>query len=72
MKSRILIFIDWYKPGFRAGGPIRSISNLVSQLNTNYEFYIITRDTDYLETTPYSNIKTNEWNDIDNAKVFFN
>jgi glycosyltransferase involved in cell wall biosynthesis len=71
MKSRILIFIDWYKPGFRAGGPIRSISNLVSQLNTNYEFYIITRDTDYLETTPYSNIKTNEWNDIDNAKVFY-
>ncbi|MDF1672061.1 MAG: glycosyltransferase [Vicingaceae bacterium] len=71
MKNRILIFIDWYKPGFKAGGPIRSISNLVSQLNINYEFYIITRDTDYLETNSYTNIKTNEWNDIDNAKVFY-
>jgi len=71
LTNKILIFIDWYKPGFKAGGPIRSISNLVSQLNTHYQFYIITRDTDYLETTPYSDIKTNEWNDIDNAKVFY-
>jgi len=71
MKPKILIFIDWYKPGFKAGGPIRSISNLVSQLNTDYEFYIVTRNTDYLETIPYSNIKSNEWNDIDNAKVFY-
>lgn len=71
MKPKILIFIDWYKPGFKAGGPIRSISNLVSQLYTDYEFYIITRDTDYLETTPYSTIKTNEWNEINGAKVYY-
>lgn len=71
MKSKILIFIDWYKPGFKAGGPIRSISNLVSQLSTHYEFYIITRDTDYLETTPYPNINPNKWNHIDSSKVFY-
>lgn len=71
MKPKILIFIDWYKPGFKAGGPIRSINNLVSQLNTEYDFYVVTRNTDYLEITPYSTIKTNEWNKIDNAKVFY-
>ncbi len=71
MKPKILIFIDWYKPGFKAGGPIRSISNLVSQLIHEYDFYIVTRDTDYLETTPYSTIKTNEWNKIDNAQVYY-
>jgi len=71
MKPKILIFIDWYKPGFKAGGPIRSISNLVSQLNTEYDFYVVTRNTDYLETEPYSTIKTNEWNEIDGAKVFY-
>ncbi len=70
-KNKILIFIDWYKPGFKAGGPIRSISNLVSQLNNKYDFYIVTRNTDYLETTPYSTIKTNEWNEVDNAKVYY-
>lgn len=71
MKSKILIFIDWYKPGFKAGGPIRSISNLVSQLSTHYEFYIITRDTDYIETTPYPNINPNKWNHVDSSKVFY-
>ena len=71
MKNKVLIFIDWYKPGFKAGGPIRSISNLVSQLNTEYDFYIVTRNTDYLETTPYATIKTNEWNKIDDAKVYY-
>lgn len=71
MKPKILIFIDWYKPGFKAGGPIRSISNLVSQLHNSYNFYIITRNTDYLETVPYTNIKTDEWNEVDNAKVFY-
>lgn len=71
MKSKILIFIDWYKPGFKAGGPIRSISNLVSQLNTHYEFYIITRDTDYIETTPYPNINPNKWNHVNSSKVFY-
>lgn len=70
-KTKLLIFIDWYKPGFKAGGPIRSISNLVSQLHTDYEFYIVTRDTDYLETTPYTSIKTNDWNTTDNAQVYY-
>jgi glycosyltransferase involved in cell wall biosynthesis len=72
LTPKILIFIDWYKPGFKAGGPIRSISNLVSQLYTKYDFFIITRNTDYLETTtPYKNIKVNEWNTVDNAQVFY-
>ncbi|MBW6481528.1 MAG: glycosyltransferase [Vicingaceae bacterium] len=71
MKPTILIFIDWYKPGYKAGGPIRSVSNMVDALKNHFQFYIITRDTDYLETTPYSNINTNQWNSIDNAQVFY-
>lgn len=52
MKPTILIFIDWYKPGYKAGGPIRSVSNMVDALKDDFQFYIITRNTDYLETTP--------------------
>jgi|TARA_R110000782_G_scaffold118028_2_gene208449 glycosyltransferase involved in cell wall biosynthesis len=71
MKTTILIFIDWYKPGYKAGGPIRSVSNMVDALKDHFQFYIVTRNTDYLETTPYSNINTNQWNSIDNAQVFY-
>jgi len=71
LKKKILIFIDWYKPGYKAGGPIRSISNIVNQLQDIVDFSIITRNTDYLDSTPYSTIKTNEWNEIDGAQVFY-
>ena len=71
MKPKILIFIDWYKPGFKAGGPIQSISNLINRLNNSAEFYVITRDTDYLETKPYHSVNSNSWNDIGETKVFY-
>jgi len=63
-KKTILLFIDWYLPGYKAGGPIQSCANLVSHLNEDYYFKIITRNTDYCETKPYQNIKSNEWNII--------
>lgn len=70
-KLKLLIFIDWYKPGYKAGGPIRSVSNFVAVFQHDFDIFIITRDTDYLETTPYLNIKPNEWNIVDGAKVFY-
>ncbi|MFN8256524.1 MAG: glycosyltransferase [Bacteroidales bacterium] len=59
--KRILVFIDWYIPGYRAGGPIRSLSNMVENLGSEYEFYIFTRNTDYLDATPYPSIKPDQW-----------
>ena len=67
-----MIFIDWYLPGFKAGGPIRSCANLVAHLSGKFEFYIITRDTDYCEATPYHGITSNEWTKLkDNVNVFY-
>lgn len=64
-KKRILICIDWYEPGFKAGGPIRSVANIVSALKDDYEFYILTSAYDLGETEPYPNITMNEWFDED-------
>jgi glycosyltransferase involved in cell wall biosynthesis len=70
--KKILIFIDWFLPGYKAGGPISSNANLVDHLKDDYEFYIITRDTDYCETTPYANIIPDTWNTLSNgAKVYY-
>ena len=40
------MFCDWYKPAFRAGGPIRSIVNLVERYAEEYDFYIYTSSSD--------------------------
>lgn len=60
-KKRILVFTDWFLPGFRAGGPIRSLTNMVAHLGDNYEFCFVTSDRDLFSDTPYQSIKTGEW-----------
>ena len=62
--KKILVFIDWFLPGYKAGGPIRSVANLTAQLSENFSFYIITRNTDYLENKAYDEVKSNEWQEI--------
>jgi glycosyltransferase involved in cell wall biosynthesis len=63
IKKRILVCIDWYEPGFKAGGPIRSVANIVNALKDDYEFYIITSAYDLGETEPYDTVSLNEWFD---------
>jgi glycosyltransferase involved in cell wall biosynthesis len=70
-KKRILIFVDWYLPGYKAGGPIQSIANMVASLKEDFDISIITRDTDYSETTPYTTVKSNEWNVKDGIRVYY-
>lgn len=72
-KKRILIFIDWFLPGDKAGGPVRSVANLIAHLGNEFEFSVVTRDTDYTETKPYSSVKSNDWNDNKefSARVYY-
>ena len=32
-KLKVLIFIDWFKPGYKAGGPTTSNVNIVDHLS---------------------------------------
>ncbi len=61
---RILVFVDWYLPGFRGGGPITSIANLVEALGGEYHFSIVTSDTDYGQRAPYPDIVTDAWTEL--------
>jgi glycosyltransferase involved in cell wall biosynthesis len=58
-KKAILVFSDWYFPGFKAGGPIRSLMNIVD--NVDCDFFIVTRITDYHTDEPYQGIAENIW-----------
>lgn len=72
MKSKILIFTDWFSPGFKAGGPIRSIENLINTLESVFEIYIITSDRDFKDLTPYETIEINTWIKYGNhSKIFY-
>lgn len=66
-KNRILLFTDWYEPGFKAGGPIQSSKNIVNSLSDALDFWIFTSDRDLGDTEPYKNIETDKWLTLENG-----
>ena len=51
--------MDWYLPGTKAGGPVRSVFSLVSLLKNEFDFYIITTNTDLGSSEEYATIVAN-------------
>ena len=71
-KPQILVLIDWYYPGYKAGGPVRSCYNMIQQLKGDFEFKVITRNTEYGENKPYPNIEPDQWQQIEEGhKVLY-
>lgn len=59
--KKIMFFVDWFEPGYRAGGPIRSCVNLSERLSEKAEILIVTGNTDYNECEPYPDIQPDTW-----------
>src|ERR1044072_8374307 len=72
IKKKILVICDYYLPGFKSGGGMRPIVNMVDRLTDRYDFSVITRDHDgRLDKSPYSTVKIGDWNQVGNARVFY-
>lgn len=71
-KKTILTFIGYYLPGYKSGGPVITISNMLNLLSEKYSFKIITRDKDSFENKPFQNVKVNQWNLLLNCSAFYN
>ena len=71
MPLKLFITNDAYLPGFRFGGPVRSLANLVDWLGERYEIYIFTKDRDLGDGAGYSDIPANQWVSCGPAKVFY-
>lgn len=70
-KKVILCFIKYYLPGYRSGGPVRSIVNFVEKFGDVYDIRIVCSSHDAIDNKPYKNITIEEWNQVGKAKVFY-
>lgn len=66
----ILIFTGYYLPGYKGGGPIKTIKNLVENVD-DFSFRIITNDRDLGGQHPYSNVTPGSWNELSTYKVYY-
>lgn len=67
----VLIFIAHYLPGFSAGGPVRSIANLVNSLGDEYDFRIVTSDRDLGDRQPFPSVTADVWTRVGKAQVLY-
>jgi len=65
------VLCDWYLPAYKAGGPVRSVAALVYHLKGEYNFYVLTSNTDAFDPTPLP-VPTYEWvNGHYGEKIFY-
>ena len=71
MKPRVLVLSEYYLPGYRAGGTVRSVSNLVDQLSDDFDWFVAARDRDLGADSPYEDIAIDAWTRVGSASVLY-
>lgn len=63
-KQRLFILYDWFYPGFKAGGPIQSLTNLTVALTAYFDIYVLTGAKDLHSKEFYEGVEINNWNPV--------
>ena len=71
MPLKLFITNDAYLPGFRFGGPVRSLANLVDWLGERYEIHIFTKDRDLGDKVGYPGLSANKWLSCGEVQIFY-
>lgn len=68
----VLAFVRYYLPGFKSGGPVRTIANMVEALGDTLDFRIVTSDRDASDASPYPHLAdARQWVEVGKAKVLY-
>ncbi|RYE99486.1 MAG: hypothetical protein EOO77_35465, partial [Oxalobacteraceae bacterium] len=70
-RPTVLTFVGHYLPGYKAGGPIRSIANMVERMGDEFEFRVVTADRDMGDAAPFPDVVVDAWNPCGKASVFY-
>lgn len=68
---RILTLQNYYLPGYRGGGCIRAVSNLVAALGSEFEFLVVCNDRDLGSREAYPGVAAGEWTDAAGCRLHY-
>jgi glycosyltransferase involved in cell wall biosynthesis len=68
---KVLCLLAYYLPGFKSGGPARTVANMAAHLRDQIQFHIITSDRDQGDTAPYANVPIDRWTRWEGVDVFY-
>ena len=67
--KRVLVLSPTYLPGYRGGGPVRTLSTLIEWLGDDFQFQIVTSNQDLGLTKPYENLTSEGSYQVGKARV---
>jgi glycosyltransferase involved in cell wall biosynthesis len=67
---RVLITSAGFEPGFRGGGPIRSVARIVDTVSAETELWLVTRDRDLGSREPYPGL-SGQWIRRGRSSVYY-
>ncbi|MEV8645363.1 glycosyltransferase [Mesorhizobium ciceri] len=70
-KIKVFCVVDFYLPGFKGGGPIRTLANMCEALGSSVEFLIFTRDRDLGSDEPYTGVRVNKWQRSASGMIYY-
>jgi glycosyltransferase involved in cell wall biosynthesis len=70
-RPRVLVVSPWFDPGFKAGGLVRAVANMVGALAGDIDFSVVTSDRDLGDAAPYPGIEPGRWVERDGARVLY-
>ena len=68
MKPKLIICYNHFLPAYKAGGPIQSIANLIRNLDSQFDIYVISSNLDLGSDIPLD-LNKNVWHDFENGKA---
>lgn len=71
MQHNVLIMAEHFSPGYKAGGTVRSLENIITSLHEYINFSVITRHNDFADSTPYTQVTAEEWQPHANASCYY-
>jgi len=69
-RKHIFSLVAYYLPSYKAGGPVKTIRNMVEQVH-GCHFSIATRDRDLGDKISFSSVGINSWQTLENASVIY-
>jgi glycosyltransferase involved in cell wall biosynthesis len=69
-RYRVLVTCGVFEPGFRGGGPVRSVAQIVDTVSEHIDVVLLTSDRDLGAAEPYPGL-SGRWIDRNRARVFY-
>lgn len=72
MKKKVFLLYPFYWPFYKAGGPVQSIYNIAGSLSANFDFYIVSKNSDIDGAAPKRPLKVGVWQQgIQGERIYY-